>query len=137
MKRFTEWNKEHTHGSGLAGTDCFTRLAEYEDLDESGRLVTLPCAPYSMIYRICPLSPHLELGDKFNGKIIRDNCERCPYEDCNCSSIGYQKGANNVIQEIQSGDEVWILCRRDYFGKHYFLTREEAEETLAELKASN
>lgn len=31
MKRFTEWDTSHTHGSGLPGKDCYTRLAKYED----------------------------------------------------------------------------------------------------------
>ncbi len=32
MERFTEWIDGH--GSGLPGKDCYTKLAEYEDLEE-------------------------------------------------------------------------------------------------------
>lgn len=52
MIRFTEWDNTHTHGCGLPGKDCFTRLAEYEDLDEQGRLVKLPVSPGSTVYKI-------------------------------------------------------------------------------------
>lgn len=41
MDRFTEWIGGH--GSGLPGKDCYTKLAEYEDLEEQGKLLKLPC----------------------------------------------------------------------------------------------
>ena len=36
MERYTEWDSTHTHGCGLPGKDCFTKLAEYEDAEERG-----------------------------------------------------------------------------------------------------
>lgn len=31
FKRTTMWNADHTHGCGLPGCDCYTKLAQYED----------------------------------------------------------------------------------------------------------
>lgn len=31
FKRTTMWNADHTHGGGLQGCDCYTKLARYED----------------------------------------------------------------------------------------------------------
>lgn len=31
FKRTTMWNADHTHGCGLPGCDCYTKLSQYED----------------------------------------------------------------------------------------------------------
>lgn len=36
MERYTEWDSTHTHGCGLPGKDCYTKLAELEDAEEQG-----------------------------------------------------------------------------------------------------
>lgn len=50
MERLTEWDSTHTHGCWLNGKDCFTRLAQYEDLEEQGLLLRLPCHIGDIIY---------------------------------------------------------------------------------------
>lgn len=38
-ERYTEWMDNHTHGAGLAGKDCYTKLAKLEDLIEQKTLI--------------------------------------------------------------------------------------------------
>ena len=44
MKRLTKIIDGYAHGAnGVSTADCFKKLAEYEDLEEQGLLVKLPC----------------------------------------------------------------------------------------------
>ena len=86
--------------------DCFERLAEYEDAEEEGRLVVLPCKAGDSIY---PINIDRELnkpplrvtGFRFSG-----------FDNEGWIEIGLLK---YKVSEI---------------GKTVFLTREEAEQAL-------
>lgn len=113
MERFTEWDREHKHGCGLAGKDCFTKLAQYDDLEEQGLLLRLPCkigdTVYSVTrdfiseYTICSIEVYNE------GFFFRWRCEKGIYINV--------RGFTNY----QIGIDV-------------FLTKAEAEQKLKEME---
>lgn len=103
------------------GSDVLTKLADYEDLEEQGRIIKLPCKLGDTVYYIsegfvepCTIEVIFlaDYTDK-NGNCsymaeIHYDREDCPY----------------VSTEIYFTD----------FGKTVFLTKEEAEAKLKELK---
>lgn len=94
--------------------DVIEKLAHYEDLEEQGRLVTLPCKVGDSFFTfatIC-LCPESENGcDTYGG------CDACPYQS-------YE------IAEWKFKSVVSILNSEPKFGKTMFLTREEAEAAI-------
>lgn len=113
MERLTEWNADHTHGQVNSKCDAITRLAEYEDAEEQGLLLRLPCKigdrVYSVTrnfiseYTICSIEIYNE------GFFFCWRCEKGIYINI--------RGFTN----FQIGVDV-------------FLTKEEAERALQELK---
>ena len=103
---------------------------EWEEAYQQGRLVVLPCKVGDTVYKICPISTFLEIGDRWDGRIVKTDCHRCAYYACDCHDIGYQKDARNVIVERKMSTLERIVLCMPYFGTIYFLTREEAERAL-------
>lgn len=83
------------------------KLAEYEDAEEQGLLLRLPCKVGDKIYQI------------EDGYIYEFNAEK----------IEIRKEDGEYIYCIDSMD-----YRKDDFGKIAFLTLEEAEQALAKMK---
>lgn len=96
--------------------------------------VELPCKVGDLLYRICPQSKHIQFGQLWDGKIVTSHCQRCPWGACDCYDIGYQKDLDNVIREIKADNILWIIKRMPYFGKHYFMSKTEAERALEDVK---
>ena len=97
-----------------------TKLADYEDAEEQGLLLQLPCKVGDKLYRITPyvkepiITTHvLQINIKqfFNEKIIV---------------------RIDVMDKM--GESCYFL---DNIGKKIFLSREEAEAKLAEMEASH
>lgn len=86
--------------------DCFERLAQYEDAEEQGLLVVLPCKVGTRIWA------------------IGQNCDLCrdmyAEEPCLFGSCEYKE----VFESVFGYGMI------DNFGKTVFLTREEAEAAL-------
>lgn len=119
MERLTEWIGEDEDRRAIPRMDlrnigyekCCDKLAEYEDLEEAGLLVKLPCKLGDMV---CAISRFCSGG-------IRDcvyayECSECSEHD---PVIVYEKFKITMLSEI---------------GKSVFLTREAAEEKIKELK---
>ena len=102
-------------------TTIFKNNAEKEcnDFKNRSKFIELPCKVGDTIFRICPVPRN-------------KGCRSCPWEYCDCHDIGYQKEEKNTIREVKAKDFAWIIKRTPYFGKIYFLTREEAEQALRE-----
>lgn len=102
---------------------AFRKLAAYEDLEEQGLLVRLPCKVGTVLYRIkdCGWSKSSVCGKSFS-----DDCKYCEEEKCDSHKI-----YGIYSQEIFS--QYWIFGNRNSFGKTVFLTREEAEKKLEEM----
>lgn len=106
-----EWKTLDDIAERLA--NCEQRLKHYEDLEEQGRLLKLPCAVGDMVYSL----------DRFCGGYSSD-CPKRPCESCE----DYQL-------EIYEGE--FKLNDIDDFGKTVFLARQEAENKLAEMEGKN
>ncbi len=94
-------------------TDIIDKLAEYEDLEEQGKLLKLPCKAGDTAYYL----------DRFCSGSSLD-CPSRPCESCEDFKL-----------EIYEGE--FKLNDINDFGKTVFLTREEAEAALKELNAES
>ena len=99
------------------------KLGKYEDLEEQGRLVKLPCKVGNTLYKI--------IVDKYTKCSLHDkefslNCEYCE-EKCDSKAI-------YVIKDFTVFDINEIFFYMKTIGKTVFLTREEAEAKLKELR---
>lgn len=99
------------------------KLGEYEDLEEQGRLVKLPCKIGDTLYKI--------IVDKYTKCSLYDkefslNCEYCE-EKCDSKAI-------YVIKDFTVFDINEIIFYMKSIGKTVFLTKSEAEAKLKELR---
>lgn len=131
MERLTQWVDDGDSKKAIPRVDirnnghnkCCNKLAEYEDLEEQGLLVRLPCKVGDMLwYNILGYTESYEIK---------------------AFSYGYCDGYIEAGEEI--GDEIIFYCENHTgsiigsfpmsgIGKIVFLTREEAEKKLEEMK---
>ena len=88
------------------------RLAKYEDLEEQGLLLRLPCKVGDVIYEIHPLT----------GKITPRKIKSIVV--CNCPDLTIMYKSGYDYSNVQ-----------DDFGKTVFLTKSEAEQKLKEMES--
>lgn len=152
MERLTGRTKENRVYCGGSGDclygDCYAcpqfhdmmaKLAHYEDLEEAGRLVELPCKVGETVY---------EIYNNTGACLKCDYFEENPYEAITWCGNENRKETENFegwnpelqeesvcekqfmdIREKQPNID-WIFNNREQFGKTVFLTREEAEAAL-------
>lgn len=115
MERLTDSNKEipTLDDNAEYWLKVYFKLKDYEDLEEQGRLVKLPCKVEDTVYGISM------------GKIINLTVNEI--------SIFCMKGEKIINVKCQSNDEFRNYVERE-FGKTVFLTKEEAEAKLKELR---
>lgn len=105
----------------------FMKLADYEDAEEQGLLVKLPCkvgdTVYCMFSRYTKCTPNNEEFDEYN-------CQGCQQDECDSKIEKY-------IQDMRAFSIDWIVTNLKNFGKTVFLTREEAEAKLKEMESSH
>ena len=89
--------------------DVIDKLAEYEDLEEQGRLVILPCKVGDTLYRLVP-NPYRE------------------YVEIKIAQFVINK--NGIYFMTDKG----VSWSADKIGKTVFLTKSEAEAKLKELR---
>ena len=102
------------------------QLKEYQQLDEQGRLVKLPCKVGDTLYKI--------IVDKYTKCSLHDkefslNCEYCE-EKCDSKAI-------YVIKDFTVFDMNEIIFYMKSIGKTVFLTKAEAEKKLKEMENKN
>ena len=97
-----------------AMADLREKLKEYEDLEEQGRLIKLPCKVGDTVYGISM------------GKLISLTVNEI--------SIFYMKGEKIINVKCQNNDEFRNYVERE-FGKTVFLTKSEAEQKLKEMES--
>lgn len=85
------------------GYCAMEKLAEYEDLEEQGKLLKLPCAVGDTVYRVKSRDIHNRKEYSVDEKVVQS--------------------VEQIVNTMQTGN----------FGKIVFLTREEAEAALKEL----
>lgn len=119
MERLTEWIDDGEHRQAIPKTDirknghnkCCNKLAEYEDLEEQGLLVRLPCKVGDTLYCIDNGIVELLIVNSF--RIYNFNRIEIDFENASGFTLCTFSG------ELDEG---------------YFLNREEAEKKLEELK---
>ena len=86
--------------------EIFDKLAEYEDLEEQGLLVKLPCKAGDTIYLV--------------------DFDECEYDEATIISIEIGKDGIQINSDYEIGT--------DLNAKYLFLTKEEAEKKLASMQ---
>ena len=118
MDRLTDSNKEIPTlvDNAEYWLKVYFKLKEYEDLEEQGLLLRLPCPIGSTLYQ----SIYSRINEY---KVIGL-----------CFDISHNKWMYEVIYEV--GFE-WhkTVCDINYIGKTVFLTKSEAEQKLKEMES--
>lgn len=120
MERLTEWKDDKkllakTKFSGDFGSaNVLNKLAEYEDLEEQGLLLRLPVKIGSILYQ--PVSNRIN--------------------EYKVTGLRFDNTRNEFMYEAAYRGLEWYttICDFDCINKIVFLTREEAEQKLKELK---
>lgn len=100
------------------------KLAEYENAEEEGRLVVLPCSVGDTVYAIL----HRRTPCTVQGREFEEySCSGCEEEKCDSYLECF-------VWENKFATLEWIVGNLRKFGKTVFLTREEAEKALKEMK---
>ena len=119
------------------------KIGEYEDAEEQGLLLRLPCTEGKTVFVIknnadaCCDCDYFEKGyccdDYCNNKIVKDEDEDI--------YPSYPQYSDNPLCEKHFWEVVereakldWIIRNMDNFGKTVFLTKEEAEQALEAMK---
>ena len=94
------------------------KLADYEDLEEQGRLIKLPCKVGDTIYRINQYAKEPIISMKVLQVRLGELC------------IGNSFLRIDAINDEDMGEFFYF---KENIGKTVFLTKEEAEKALAEM----
>lgn len=120
--------------------EMLDKLAVYEDAEEQGRLVILPCKIGATVYIVtCCSNVYMYHDDDYftgTGQVICPYDDDCHYENCDDKNvrifedtfIGYSIDENGIHYYFNHVNG-WLF-EEDCFGKTVFLTREEAEAAL-------
>lgn len=98
--------------------EALRKLAEYEDLEEQGLLLKLPCKVGDAIYEVIE-----------NGDIVKYKITGISINDTNMCFI-YGEGRYKEGEE----EKYYGKFLPSEFGKNVFLTKEEVEAKLKELR---
>ena len=133
MERLTEWKDDKkilakTKFSGDFGSaNVLGRLAVYEDLEEQGLLLRLPCKVGDTVYciyeRYTKCSENEQEFDEYS-------CQGCECLECDSHKELY-------VQSQKAYSLDWIVSNLKRFGKTVFLTQAEAEAKLKELRCNH
>lgn len=108
--------------------DALNKLAEYEDLEEQGLLLRLPCKVGDRYYRIRKTCSDNWLEPK--GKYFPSNhycVDFCPRYHNGCDG-------EYIVVEYVFETRGQIISNRKWLGEYLFLSREEAERKLKEME---
>lgn len=121
----------------------FLKLAEYEDAEEDGRLVSLPCKMGCSVYTIkeeffnCDECEH-KAESHYNPKIMRRSCDMDNHAHCPLKIVEHTVGGFEVSSGLHrkpkvSGPGEWgYEGLKEFCGYDckWYLTYEEAEAAL-------
>lgn len=104
---------------------AISKLADYENAEEDGLLVRLPCKVGSTVYLICH---RYTKCSKYGESFEEYSCSGCEEWECDSHKEYY-------IHVNQSVSLEWITrnMRQETFGKTVFLSMGEAEKALEEI----
>ena len=126
MERLTSRDKEIPTLSNNAEywLQAYFKLKDYEDLEEQGLLLKLPCKVGDTVYciyeRYTKCSENEQEFDEYS-------CQGCECLECDSHKEFY-------ISQQKAYSLDWIVTNLNNFGKIVFLTQAEAEQKLKEMK---
>ena len=157
MERLTE-RERNVDGTGVAREEItdgllkpfadkiLTKLADYEDLEEQGLLVRLPCKVGDIVYVDSAILPieDMECYEDIDNKIpsyFQGRVVSFRFAQRNWAKIAVKaKWLHEWIDDETGPESDYIECEKNFsillstIGKIVFLTREEAEKKLEEMK---
>ena len=101
---------------------ALNKLAEYEDLEEKGLMLRLPCKVGNTLYRVYKKPTKCTAYGEYKDDYACQGCEK----ECDSSYVW-------AIYKYKA-DIKTIVCLSDEIGKTVFLTKAEAEDKLKELE---
>ena len=107
------------------------KLKQYEDLEEQGRLLRLPCKVGDAVYVVT--SPF----NVFDDIEYDENMKEEVYEAYVSSVSFYKSGEQYRIYAKATNHFIGVYFRECDFGKTVFLTEGEAREKLKEMEESH
>ena len=125
------------------------KLANYEDLEEQGLLVRLPCKVRDIVYVDSTILPieNMECYEDIDNKIpsyFQGRVVSFRFAKRNFVKIAVKaKWLHEWIDDETGPESGYIECERNFtillskIGKNIFLTREEAEKKLEEMKKND
>ena len=122
-ERMTEDGLIRSSYSDYSTRRIIERLAEYEDLEEQGLLLRLPCKVGSTLYRIYKKPTKCTAYGEYKDDYACQGCEK----ECDSSYVW-------AIYKYKA-DIKTIVCLSDEIGKTVFLTQAEAEKKLNEMES--
>ena len=137
MARLTKTYRDGSHGAAdnlPCGENSYRykellleTLGKYEDLEEKGLLLRLPCkvgdTVYCIFIRYTKCTPNNKEFDEYD-------CQGCQQDECDSKIEQY-------IQDMRAFSLDWIVTNLKNFGKTVFLKREEAEAKLKEMERNH
>lgn len=109
-------------------TSVCEKLGDYEDLDEQGRLVKLPCKVGDTVWVVTSpfnVFDDIEYDDDMKDEVYESYVSSVSFYECGEQYRIYAKATNHFIG---------AYFRECDFGKTVFLTKSEAEAKLKELR---
>lgn len=99
-------------------------------------VIAPPCQVGDTLYKLCTVNSRIKMGDKWDGKVVKHNCDRCGYRDCACYDIGLQKHEHELMIDVVVPKKVYSLAFlmeiMPYIGRIWFTSEEEAQKALQE-----
>lgn len=96
------------------------KLGKFEDLEEQGRLIVLPCSIGDTIYEVC---------HKYKCDICENNNGNCGLRGGNAECV------ENIVEILERKfDLAYYSIYTQKLRKGYYLTREEAEREMEDLR---
>ena len=108
--------------------DVIDKLAEYEDLEEQGLLLRLPCKVGDTVWVVTSPFNVFE-GIEYNKNL----CDEC-YESFISSVTFYKNSVQYRISAKVTNHFIGAYYNEQNFGKTVFLTQAEAEQKLKEME---
>lgn len=130
MERLTKWIDDGEKRQAIPDQEmrsnghnkCCNKLAEYEDLEEQGRLLRLPCKVGDTLYRVNKGAKEPVIMMRIIQLYIKQI-----HKDRTVMRI-------DAINDTDMGESCYLPCD---IGERIFLTREEAETKLKEMEESH
>ncbi len=130
MERLTRKTKTGNYTSAdstVSIRQVYDKMGAYEDAEEQGLLLWLPCPKESTLYLICSRYTKCTENDQ---EFDEYSCQGCECLECDSHKEYYIHVNNSVSLE-------WIVRHLKEFGKTVFLTKEEAEQALKLMTKEN